>query len=374
METITEESSSIYSPSQKKISRGMDVFYNPARKLHRDLSILLLNALDIKGMALADPLAGSGIRAFRMLSELKPGIVKQLFVNDHNDDFFKVFEKNWSLNFKTKDYRLIPVNSIEQISGNMKAEKNFFSFDDKVLVFSQDANDFMLQSRGFSFIDLDPFGTPNPFLDSAVRRIARGGILAVGATDKSALSGAHSLACMRKYWAVPLKNELKHEFGLRILIRKVQLIGAQYDKALIPIFSYSKEHYFSVFFRCEKSKKRVDEILKKHICIFEDKQCAGPLWGGLLSDSSLLKKMIGLCRDEKLREFLELLLSESSIDSVGFFDVHALAKKHKLKSLPKMEEIMKLLDQKKIKYSRTHFSPTGIKAKMKKEEFIELIH
>ena len=43
-----------------------------------------------------------------------------------------------------------------------------------------------------------------------------------------------------------------HEIGLRILIRRVQLAGSVYDKALIPILSYSKEHYMRVFFKCEK--------------------------------------------------------------------------------------------------------------------------
>ena len=46
-----------------------------------------------------------------------------------------------------------------------------------------------------------------------------------------------------------------HETGIRILIRKIQLIGAQYNKALTPIFSYSKEHYFRVFLKCEKGKE-----------------------------------------------------------------------------------------------------------------------
>ena len=41
----------------------------------------------------------------------------------------------------------------------------------------------ILHSKGFDYIDLDPFGSPNIFLDSAVKRLGRNGILAVTATD-----------------------------------------------------------------------------------------------------------------------------------------------------------------------------------------------
>ena len=67
---------------------------------------------------------------------------------------------------------------------------------------------------------------------------------------------------------------MMHETGLRILIRKVQLIGMQYEKALFPIFSYLKDHYFRVFFRCIKGKKICDEIAEKHGMLND----AGPLW------------------------------------------------------------------------------------------------
>ena len=63
-----------------------------------------------------------------------------------------------------------------------------------------------------------------------------------------------------------------HETGLRILIRKIQLVAAQYDKALTPIFSYSKEHYMRAFLKNEKGKHKVDKILKLH-GFFKD---AGP--------------------------------------------------------------------------------------------------
>ena len=120
----------------------------------------------------------------------------------------------------------------------------------------------MLESKGFDYIDIDPFGFPGRFLDAAALRIARKGILAVTATDLGALCGSFPKVCNRKYWAEPKRDYMMHETGLRILIRKIQLIGIQYEKALIPLFSYYKDHYFRIFFRCVKSKKECDKFGK----------------------------------------------------------------------------------------------------------------
>ena len=42
----------------------------------------------------------------------------------------------------------------------------------------------MLQSPGaYDVVDLDPYGSPSHFLDSAVQSVAEGGLLMVTATD-----------------------------------------------------------------------------------------------------------------------------------------------------------------------------------------------
>jgi len=142
-----------------------------------------------------------------------------------------------------------------KIAGKKIFGTNFVG-NKKIIIKNQDANLFLLNSTGFDYIDIDPFGTPNPFLDSAVKRISRDGILAVTSTDTAALTGTYPKATLRKYWAYSKKDEMMHETGLRILIRKIQLIAAQYDKALVPIFSYFKDHYYRIFFNSVKGKKR----------------------------------------------------------------------------------------------------------------------
>ncbi|MBI2138020.1 hypothetical protein HYU13_00370 [Candidatus Woesearchaeota archaeon] len=326
------------------VTRSMPVFYNPVMKLNRDISVLLLRAIPQKGMRIADPLAGSGIRSIRFLKELPKEKVRLLAINDYDARSFKAIRENLSMN---------------KISLKSK----------KIKISKMDANLFLLSSFGFDYIDIDPFGTPNPFLDAAVRRLSREGILAATATDTAALAGTSPKACLRKYWAAPLRNELKHEIGIRILIRKAQLIGAQYEKALLPVFSYAKEHYMRIFFSCTKGKERVDEVLKQHGMM----GAGGPLWRGKLWDSNLVKKMCSLNKDEEAGKLLGIILGESKVPASGFIETHQSMERGRQRSVPQMDAIIRELIKRGHPAARTHFSPTGIRTTMPKEKAIQLI-
>lgn len=326
-----------------KISKKLPVFYNPVMKLNRDLSIILLKSLKRQGLRIADPLAGSGVRSLRFLKELPKNQIKEIHVNDVKKDFLKIFKLN--------------------------LRKNKLKLSKKIKLSNQDANLFLLQNRGFDYIDIDPFGTPNPFLDSAVKSINRNGILAVTATDTSSLCGTYENACKRKYWAKPLHNYLMHEIGLRILIRKVQLIAGQYKKALYPLLCYSKDHYMRAFFSCEQGKSKVDKILSLHKFFEKD---IGPIWTGRLCDSALIKGMIKDTKDKEGLKFLQLL-KEEEIGLAGFYDIHWLAKKYKLRELPKKRDILFLLKKSGFKAVETHFSGSGIRSDISLSRLIKIL-
>jgi len=98
MDNITEGKALLRIPSSDKISRSMEVFYNPVMKFNRDVSILLLKALGRRKMNIADPLAGSGIRAIRFLLELPKGLIKTIHINDHSENAINSINKNLTLN------------------------------------------------------------------------------------------------------------------------------------------------------------------------------------------------------------------------------------------------------------------------------------
>lgn len=334
--TITEGKAKIKVPVETKISKELPVFYNPVMELNRTISVLVLTNIPNKNMQMCSPLSGTGVREIRFIKELPANKIKQVSINDYSTEAVKIIKENLKLN----------------------------GIKNKTTVTCEDANMMMLKSSGFDYIDIDPFGTPNPFLDSAIKRLAREGILAITATDTSALCGTHPKVCQRKYWAKPLHNHMMHETGIRILTRKIQLIGAQYEKALTPIYSHSTEHYMRIYFKCEKGKKKVDEIIKKHEMFMN----AGPMWTGKLWDEKLSHK-IATKTDNKMLKTIE---EESKIETVGFYDTHQFCKKNKQK-IPQTEKLIEEIIKKGFQATRTHFNDYGIKSNMQEKELLETI-
>ncbi len=348
MQTITEGKATIKVPIEIKISKQMEVFYNPRMKTNRDLTIAVISAWEKNNLQVADPFAASGIRTIRILKECKKEKVESIWLNDHSPDAIEQIKQNLKFNFPEKSF----MNEVN------------------VKIFMKDANMFLLESHGFDYIDLDPFGSPVAFLDSACKRIARDGILAVTATDTSALCGAFPDACKRKYAATPLHSPIMHEIGLRILIKKCQEIAAQYDRALCPLFSYAKDHYMRVFFECKKGKTKANEIVEQHKIITKNDIATGPIWTGLLWDESFIKKM--KTQEEETEKFLNIIKEETKIEQVGFHEIHALCKKNKL-HIPQYLPLMKAIKDAGHKVARTHFSVNGMRSTISEKELLEII-
>lgn len=346
MPTISEGSCTIELPEQTtKVSKEQDVFYNPAMRMNRDISVLLAKIYNPKDCLL--PLASSGVRGIRLIKEAK---IPHISLNDINPDAVSVMQQNLEENDVTAE------------------------------ITQKEANRRMLEGK-WDYIDIDPFGSPNPFIQSALFSLRHKGIIAITATDTAPLSGTYITTCRRKYWARPLKNHLMHEAGLRILIRKAQLIGMQFEMALIPLLSYWEKHYFRVFFQVLKSKAQATKLLAAHSNLLfnpkttehtlqdwiqqnQQNRYAGPLWTGSLGDPSLIQKMIATADeriDQKTIRFLSDLETETQITEPFFYDIHRLAKVLRLKRIPKLEKIIASLQKKGFVAARTHFSPSGIK-------------
>lgn len=338
------------------VSKDLEVFYNPKMELNRTMSVLVLEALNKKDMQIALPLAGSGVRAIRFLSELPEKLIKTIEVNDHNPKTKKLFKKNLKLN---------------------KLDEN------KIITHNKDANEFLNQSQGFDYIDIDPFGSPNFLLDSSVARLSRGGILAVTATDTAALAGTYPNTCKFKYWSESALCPQKHEMGIRILIRKVQLIGMQNEKALIPIFSYHDEHYYRIFFLCEKGKKKSANLFDKTNSFFtycpkcsfssannqRNKICpecdnelriCGALFSGEIQNNDFLKKMIKKTKNEKEISFLTKILEDNKVPILGSFDTHDICSKQNF-TVEKIQVYLDRLEKKGFKACRSLFPITSIR-------------
>jgi tRNA (guanine26-N2/guanine27-N2)-dimethyltransferase len=253
-------------------------------------------------------------------------------------------------------------------------------------------------------VDIDPFGTPSPFIESATISAKAGGMLCVTATDTSALCGTYKEPCIRKYGSMPLKTEYCHENGLRILAGFIARTSAKYKKFIELKFAHSTEHYLRLYLTLGKGAKKTDLSLKNigyivHCpkCLYrrliygitpqipsecpqcgETFQVGGPLWLGKLFDTDFIVKMMEILPSipiKKDKEAIKLLTRcyEESKGPATFYDLHKISKKLKI-SAPPLNEVLNKLKEEEYFASRTHIKPTGIKTDAPLETVEEIIY
>ncbi len=333
MVRINEGQIKLLIPHTKKfaLKASSPAFYNPVMITNRDISVLIAKILKPK-FAL-DLLSATGVRALRLKKESG---VKEVWANDAKKSAFEFIRKNARL------------NKLNIHISNMYA------------------SDLLAKSHKFDYIDVDPFGTPVPFVDDAVRKLSKDGILAVTATDTAVLCGSAGFkCCLSRYGGKPIRNYLMHEVGLRILIKYVIETGLKHKVNLIPIFSNSTRHYMRIYF------KTTNKTNSKLIGLW---QGAGPMWLGDLWDEKLAEKMFKLSINDKTissetRSLLHTIYWESKIHEIGFQDISEF----RPKQFPKLQAVIEKLWAKGYKAARTHFNPTGIRTNADKKEIAKLL-
>ncbi len=364
IKSIEEGLTKIEFPEFDKVSSDAPVFYNPHMELNRDLSILAIQVFQKeqeRDLDICDLFGGSGIRGIRYKNEIDG--VGNVSINDISE-LANHYERH-----------NIELNGLEDIE-----------------VYQHDASMFLRMKRGeFDVIDIDPFGTPSPFLDSAGYCARRNSLLCVTATDTSALCGTYKEPCIRKYNAKPYKSEYCHETGIRILAGFVALTLSKYAKYIEVKMSHSTEHYMRLYLEIKKGSKKTDESLKNMGYISHCRKClhrqtsnglaspiedvcpvcgeklvhAGPLWLGKIQDADFIQKMIDESENKKInseKQALKLLnscLLEADAPAT-FYDVHTICKSLKI-SAPKLDLIFDAIKNEGYVAIKTHYNPLGIK-------------
>ncbi|ASJ12443.1 tRNA (guanine(10)-N(2))-dimethyltransferase [Thermococcus thioreducens] len=349
------------------------VFYNPVMALNRDISVLAVEVL--KPRTVLDALSATGIRGIRYALETP---AKEVWLNDISKEAFNLILKNVRLNLG--------------VEGEGISEKRIaFRGEKEVVANLDDANRLMAEKfRYFDFLDLDPFGSPVEFLDTALRSIRRRGVLAVTATDTGVLCGAYLHACRRKYLAEPIRGELCHEAGLRILIGTVVRYAAKYDLGVDVLLAYYRDHYFRAFLRLKSGARKADESLSNLGYLWQEPNgrfeytkaflpeklpSYGPLWLGPLKTQKFVDEMLSLAgthslAHKKTLSFIKTLLEE--LDVPFHYDTHALARKNNLQ-VGKLADIIEALREGGYHATRTHFSPVALKTDAPFEEVLGVL-
>ncbi len=311
------------------------VFYNPRMRFCRDLDMFVFSVM--KSDELLDALAASGVRGIRAMLEAGCRVV----FNDKDERAVRVIKKNLEIN-------------------GLDAE-----------VLNKEAS-LLMRERKFYHIDLDPFGSPSPFVDSACFSAKK--FLSVTATDTSALCGSATRSGLKKYSAFAIKTDTFHETGLRMLVGFIVREATKYEKALLPLVSWAREHYYRVHFRVRKSTslsgKIYDKIgylafcnrclAKSAIPIGEEVKppCScgnydllGPLWLGELKDAEFTKEVVEVS-DGKAKEFLVKIAGE--VDVPYSYNLQFLAQRLNVKT-PKTTYVVDKLTELGFEASKTHY-------------------
>ncbi|KAF2998137.1 RNA methyltransferase tRNA(m5U54)methyltransferase [Curvularia kusanoi] len=189
-----------------------------------------------------DALSATGLRALRYAKEIP------FATSITSNDMSKNAVESIKLNIKHNNLE----GTIKPNTGNAIAY--MYSYCDK---------------SGYDVIDLDPYGTAAPFIDSAIQAINDDGLLCVTCTD-SAIFASHGYLekTYSQYGGLPFKGEACHEGGLRLVLHAIASSAARYGMAIEPLLSLSIDYYLRVFVRVRKAPNDVKLLAGKTMLVY----------------------------------------------------------------------------------------------------------
>ena len=347
----------------------LPVFYNPVMEFNRDVSVAALQAyIDSvaphRPVTVVEPLTATGVRAVRYALEVEG--VEKVVAGDIDDRAAWLASENARLN----------------------------GVEDRVRVFRADANALMYRLRyeepePVLAVDLDPYGSPAPFLRAAVALLGNRGLLAMTATDVPVLGGSKREAALRRYHARTAKTPLASEVAIRVLLAYTAMVAAEHDKAIQPLLAYQADHYVRAYVLVERGARRADRVLGENLgaivychdlgyAVMEGPGGGGcpqpsraariePAWVGPIFNRDFVGRVRGILearvymatRERGLR-FLDLVLEEEPLQSRIHQRTDALAAALKVNT-PKVAGVVEELRRTGYKASRTHLATTGFR-------------
>ncbi|KNG46938.1 TRM-domain-containing protein [Stemphylium lycopersici] len=217
--------------------------------------------------SILDALSATGLRALRYAQEIP--FATAVTANDMSK---KAVD---SINLNVKHNKL--EDTITANTGNAIAY--MYSYCDK---------------KGYDVIDLDPYGTAAPFIDSAIQAINDDGMLCVTCTD-SAIFASHGYLekTYSQYGGLPFKGEPCHEGGLRLILHAIASSAARYGMAIEPLLSLSIDYYIRVFVRVRKAPNDVKLLAGKTMLVYHCESGCGAWSTQFLARNKVTKNKNG---------------------------------------------------------------------------------
>ncbi|MGC8669947.1 MAG: tRNA (guanine(10)-N(2))-dimethyltransferase [Candidatus Micrarchaeia archaeon] len=342
----------LYREGKAEIINNGKAFLNKEAKFSRDISIAFAKSFKKPLTSVLDPTAATGIRGIRYM--LEAGIEDAIFLDINKSAYEALIE-----NIKNNRLQATATNISIQEFANTTSKK-------------------------FELIDLDPFGSPAPYIYDLLKVVKDNTYMMITATDTAVLCGAHPNACLRIYDSKPIHSNMCHEVGLRILAGYVARVAAQFNYGTSILLAFSHKHYMRIFtrfnhgaanasktlsmlgymFQCSKcgyvshSNKAFPELFKCPIC-GNKLDIGGKLWIGNLYNVDTVKGIIkNLESNSEAARLIESIIEE--VDIPGFFYIPKITGLMKIGAISHFK-LIDCLRKKGFKASQTHLKESSIK-------------
>ncbi|KAK5125629.1 hypothetical protein LTR85_011903 [Meristemomyces frigidus] len=201
-----------------------------------------------------DALSATGLRALRYATEIP--FATSITANDMDRNATKSIRTNVEHN---KLGHVISVNTANAMAHMYSA------------AFPPDNSHGPSHVNGkYDVIDLDPYGTAAPFIDSALQALNDGGLLCVTCTDSGVFASCgYSEKTFSLYGGLPVKGPHSHEGGLRIILHSIASSAAKYGLAIEPLLSLSIDFYVRMFIRVSRSPADVKFLAGKTMLVYD---------------------------------------------------------------------------------------------------------
>ncbi|OYT51355.1 MAG: tRNA (guanine(10)-N(2))-dimethyltransferase [Desulfurococcales archaeon ex4484_204] len=390
-----EGKAKLYVPNPKMYTRTngvyepswAPVFYNPLMTFNRDVSILsleaALKAYGVRDAFVVDALAGTGVRAIRYCLEVSS--VGKCIANDIDPKAVNLINRNVKLN----------------------------SLEARVIVRNEDANTLLYKLKlkerlKITLIDVDPYGSPGPYVRSSLLAVRRGGFIGYTATDIAPLSGARWRAGGRKYDVLLTKTDTYLDTGLRVLLGYIARKAAELERYITPYISFLRGHYYRVFIKVDKGARKAEEMKLKQLgfitycnscgyratftlsefplktgsfrCPTCNKQLLiiGPIWVSSIGQRDFIDKMLDLVRSrygylQTSKDISKLLSTlREEVNAPNTFNIVSASRAQGV-NVPKRDSVIECIRAFGYSASKSHLNSTYIRTNAGWLDFIRCI-
>ena len=325
------------------------VFYNPAMVNNRTISVMVVRGYlrENEDATLCEPFTGTGIRSLRYAVEAG---VKKIIAGDIDDRAVELAKMN-----------------VDRLGLRGVVE-----------VVRDDANALIPRVR-CDIIDIDPYGTPAPYLQAALRYIKPNGLICATATDLAVLQGSYPDKAVRRYGFKPMRGPISREVGLRGLLGFIAREALKNDRAIRPILAYWEGHYFRVCAVVDRGRGEARGNVRElgyaylnpgslergfkrgypYVRGVGNVELAGPIWIGPLGDLDFILNLNPLNDCERRAfEIIDALINDLSPIPLYYLTSEV---GRVIKHTPGLGRLISLLRGMGYEAYRTHFSEVGFK-------------